>query len=900
MEREGDLGFGGGRDRFRRDYHHHHDQHRSRFEEKSSNFQSRSGRFGGRTSGISNKTSNAPPSRHLWVGNLSHSLMESDLTSHFLRFGELESVAFQPGRSYAFLNFAREEDAIDAIEALQGFPLAGNPLRIEFAKADKSLAPSYDDDHSQRREERSGLRESSFSQDLRARHSSADQFYAENSSMTDKNVEPSPVLWIGFPASLNVDEMVLRRAFSPFGEIEKITAFPGRSYAFVRFKSVKSACNAKDTLHGKLFGNPRVHICFAKNENGSLNSGRNSINVPPSPHFASHARQGSFESFGQDRKFGNLTGDPRTRSPQLFSNLDSGDFDRYSLGRNDTLWTDGSDSSEHRRFVEVGSELGLSQDMYEYQRSPTRGKRGPLHDFSQRFSQTSTFYDEPWDAPEDAHFSHGAKKLKTDSFPPDKELPEYPFSARENEKYVFPRMPSDISHADFSERKFDVVPFGNKHTSDRLMNVAPSQRDRSNHWKESNENLHLGSGSLILNSIEKKRLTPESGNPSLSEWKWEGTIAKGGTPVCRARCFPVGKVLDLMLPEFLDCTARTSLDMLSKHYYQAMNAWVVFFVPGTDADIAFYNEFMRYLEEKQRAAVAKLDEYTTLFLVPPSNFSEKVLKVPGRLSISGVVLRLENPGSNMGSFHQQHEREDANLLSFLGDTSYPKPSTPSVAIDSSSYFPEVRNLNLSRNVPKPATTISSSAHFVGADSDNFEESRTEYPPHGNTRLVPNWYSSHLQNSVSDTRTPSQVSASSVDSMVRQQPLVTTRTTQEITAALQPEQLVQLASSLLGQQTQPGSTPPASAADDLRSCQNHALQHNLASSVLSAPQSGQVRQLQQLLQQTSNVPAMPHQIGAQGSQHPQSTDAHEADSDPQKRLQATLQLAAALLQQIQGK
>lgn len=134
-EREGDLGFGGGRDRFRRDYHHHHDQHRSRFEEKSSNFQSRSGRFGGRTSGISNKTSNAPPSRHLWVGNLSHSLMESDLTSHFLRFGELESVAFQPGRSYAFLNFAREEDAIDAIEALQGFPLAGNPLRIEFAKA---------------------------------------------------------------------------------------------------------------------------------------------------------------------------------------------------------------------------------------------------------------------------------------------------------------------------------------------------------------------------------------------------------------------------------------------------------------------------------------------------------------------------------------------------------------------------------------------------------------------------------------------------------------------------------------------------------------------------------------------------------------------------------------------
>lgn len=96
-------------------------------------------------------------------------------------------------------------------------------------------------------------------------------------------------------------------------------------------------------------------------------------------------------------------------------------------------------------------------------------------------------------------------------------------------------------------------------------------------------------------------------------------------------------------PEFLDCTARTSLDMLSKHYYQALTSWVVFFVPDNDSEIGFYNEFMHYLEEKQRAAVAKLDEQTTMFLVPPSEFSEKVLKVPGRLSIAGVALRLENP-----------------------------------------------------------------------------------------------------------------------------------------------------------------------------------------------------------------------------------------------------------------
>ncbi|KAK2986408.1 hypothetical protein RJ640_011846 [Escallonia rubra] len=101
----------GGRDRFRRDYP-------PRSEEKSHH---------GRNS--------APPSRHLWVGNLSHNIVEQDLAEHFLQFGELESVAFQPGRSYAFINFKHEEEAFAAVRALQGFFVAGNPLRIEFAKA---------------------------------------------------------------------------------------------------------------------------------------------------------------------------------------------------------------------------------------------------------------------------------------------------------------------------------------------------------------------------------------------------------------------------------------------------------------------------------------------------------------------------------------------------------------------------------------------------------------------------------------------------------------------------------------------------------------------------------------------------------------------------------------------
>ncbi|KAK4594175.1 hypothetical protein RGQ29_018023 [Quercus rubra] len=128
-------GGGGGRDRFRRDYP-------SRFEDKMS---SHSG-LGRNLISNSNNNSNSSghqPSRHLWVGNLSHSILEHELTNDFLRFGELESVAFQPGRSYAFLNFKRDDDAFAAINALQGFPVAGNALRIEFTKAVGEIQFTY-------------------------------------------------------------------------------------------------------------------------------------------------------------------------------------------------------------------------------------------------------------------------------------------------------------------------------------------------------------------------------------------------------------------------------------------------------------------------------------------------------------------------------------------------------------------------------------------------------------------------------------------------------------------------------------------------------------------------------------------------------------------------------------
>ncbi|XP_038703100.1 flowering time control protein FPA-like [Tripterygium wilfordii] len=895
--------------------------------------------------------SSNPPSRHLFVGNLAQNIVESDLTRYFLRFGELDSVAFLPGRSYAFINFQREEEGIAAMRALNGVPLAGNPLRVEFAKSDKSSTTLPGEDYLQRRDEQHSASRGSpfFQRDSRAFYSSPDPFYPDKSKSGDRNEEPSEVLWIGFHSLLKVDEMSLRKAFSPFGEIEKITVLPGRGYAYVQFGNIMSACRAKETLQGKLFENPRVHICFARSETGPSNSGRGSMNVQFSPHLKSNGSPGSSDNFRWNRKGGSLHGDPTIGSPSFSSSLDPVDSDVYGFNRKEASW-----NGEQWRPGDVRFEQGSAQDMYERHGSPTRERDGTFHGFPHKFPQNSLFYEDHPDVSEDTDYFCGFKKLKFGTFPPDGELPEY--RSLEQKKHSLPRAFSDFPRRETFDKNIEARPFGYKQMPDHPLNSVLPHEDTNDLWKAPYESFQAGSGSLLSNPVDGKRITPESDRPGLMEWKWEGTIAKGGTTVCRARCFPVGKVMDFILPEFLDCSARTGLDMLAKNYYQAASSWVVFFVPHSDPDIGLYNEFMHYLGEKQRAAVAKLDDKTTLFLVPPSEFSEKVLKVPGKLSISGVVLRLEHSGSSLGPPHHPTEIMDRNSLPFHVETSFPNSTIPARPFPSITSVPDsgklASDLSFAGNMAAstPPASFSSPAHGVGHLSDSYSENGHDYRVHQrSSALGPNWSPHHIQNTNSGTRNvPSQAPNSSIENG-RQNHSIMPRGMQETSSthfaggtstqlfgnrklslqetrplvplstpagALQPEQIAQLASSLLGQQKQSGSNYNVPTGDDskqthtayysdneFRTMQRYGMQNDQVAFDTPTSQFVQVQQLQH--QQTSNVPATMAptvqreiQPTVQGNSQLQSTGSREAEEDPQKRLQATLQLAASLLQKIQ--
>lgn len=335
---------------------------------------------------------------------------------------------------------------------------------------------------------------------------------------------------------MKVDESILGRAFSPFGEIEKISTFPGRSYAFVRYKSLTSACRALDSLKGKLFGNPRVHICFAKNEGGSSSSGKSSFDAPRSPSYKSSGRDGPSENF-------RFSGDQNIYSPNRFPNRDS---DAYDFNIRGSSWAGGTNTYEQRIIGENGTQLGVSQEFFEHLYSPSRERHIQLGDFPQKFPRKGEFFGDLHGLPNDVPYLHVPKKLKTGSSPPERELPEYPFSELEKQKHVFPRLSSEFPHREPFDKSFNAGNFTYGQTFDHQQSSPPPRLDRHEGWKPY-DSFQMGPGAMQSNIVEKKRFTPELDNSSLTEWKWEGTIAKGGTPVCRARCFPVGKVLDMPL-----------------------------------------------------------------------------------------------------------------------------------------------------------------------------------------------------------------------------------------------------------------------------------------------------------------------------------------------------------------
>ncbi|XP_014493911.1 flowering time control protein FPA [Vigna radiata var. radiata] len=617
----------------------------------------------------------ASPSNNLWVGNLAPDVTDADLMELFAKYGALDSVTTYSARSYAFIYFKRVEDAKAAKNALQGTSLRGSSLKIEFARPAKAckqlwvggISPAVTKEELEAEFRKIGkIEDFKFYRDrntacveffnledasqamkimngkriggehirvdfLRSHTIKRDQLFdygqlqgkslgpsdaysgqkrplLSQAPMGRKgDAQPSNVLWIGYPPAVQIDEQMLHNAMILFGEIERIKSFPLRNYSTVEFRSVDEARRAKEGLQGRLFNDPRITITYSSNDlvHGSDYPGFFAGSNGPRPDVLLNEnpfQQLQMDAFGHNRPMvpNNFTGQlppsgiigPNVRLQPFgpLSRVDSvisgPEFNEISALHK---LQDGSSKSNMAPNWKRPSPPapGMLSSPAPVARHPTRSTTGA------------------WDVLDINHIPRDSKRSRIDGPLP---VDEAPFPLR------------NIDDRGLAlEQSYGIDPSIDGGGSGPFANI---------HGKN-----HLGPMSSRITAGVHGMVQPDN------DHIWRGIIAKGGTPVCRARCVPIGKGIGTELPDVIDCSARTGLDILTKHYADAIGFDIVFFLPDSEDDFASYTEFLRYLSAKNRAGVAKFVDNTTLFLVPPSDFLTRVLKVSGPERLYGVFLK---------------------------------------------------------------------------------------------------------------------------------------------------------------------------------------------------------------------------------------------------------------------
>ncbi|KAJ0246642.1 RNA recognition motif domain-containing protein [Hirschfeldia incana] len=541
-------------------------------------------------------------STNLWVGSLTPDTTESDLADLFGRFGEIDRLTAYASRCFAFIYYRRVEEAVAAKEALQGANLNGSQIKIEFAKPAK----------------------------------------------------PCKSLWVGGISS-SVPKDVLEAEFKKFGEIESFRFLKDRKTAFIDFFDVDDAIQAK-TMNGKRLGGSFLRVDFLRSQG-------------PRKEPRPGSEDGRDGSVSAKHQYTHSSGDGQASNVLWIGYPPSVQIDERLLHNSMILFGEiercVSYPSRHFSLVEFRS--------VEEARCAKEGLQGRLFN-DPRITIMYQNDNIPPGRGDDTGFYSGVKRSRAEMFIND---PPY-VSSPHSSVVLDPVRPfrGSMERSHISPEYGDVV--GNEGIWRRpsptgagiLPSPAPSTRlpVRSNlgSWEGydpaqldrepkrarrdgsvdafpsmgvDNRITGLDSSSYRRGSVASR---PRRGFPD-TDFIWRGVIAKGGTPVCHARCVPIGKGIESELPEMVNCSARTGLDMLAKHYTEAIGFEIVFFLPDSEDDFASYTEFLRYLGSKNRAGVAKLDDGTTLFLVPPSDFLTDVLKVSGRERLYGVVLKLPPP-----------------------------------------------------------------------------------------------------------------------------------------------------------------------------------------------------------------------------------------------------------------
>lgn len=536
----------------------------------------------------------AKPGKTLWVGGISQSVKENQLEDIFMKFGKIEEYKFLRHRGSAFITFYRIDDAIAAQRSMNWKHLGGSEIRVDFQKS-----PYQRRDWAGERQFRGNTdflqNDQLLSPDeIKYFHDSPHHGLNTHPVTFEKpygerrDGQPSNVLWVGYPPELQIDEELLHNSMILFGEIERIQSFPSRHYCYVEFRSVDEARRAKEGLQGRLLGDSRIQILFT---NSDQVPGWENFSLTGQEIFVSDPPIGTAELFFPGHSIG----------PSHFP----GNLAPNAMPRANVLV---------RPFTPGFDPLHSGSDFHEF--------GGGIHGF-----------------PDGVFNNPLATNWKKPSL-------SAPGIINSGPRMRPPLRPSQGGWDEFDTRepkrsRFDGFSSSDVHFQGGIVDAA----DISDF-----PGLSRSDKILLNHRIQTPDMQihqPSSAIPAI-DYCWRGIIAKGGTPVCHARCLPIENGIESPFPDIVNCSARTGLDMLTAHYAEAIGFDMVYFLPDSEEDFASYTEFLRYLGQRDRAGVAKFDDGTTMFLVPPSDFLTKVLKFSGPERLYGVVLKLPHQSTTLG------------------------------------------------------------------------------------------------------------------------------------------------------------------------------------------------------------------------------------------------------------
>ncbi|GJV64587.1 nucleotide-binding alpha-beta plait domain-containing protein [Tanacetum coccineum] len=475
----------------------------------------------------------------------------------------------------------------------------------------------------------------------------------------------------------DVTESELKKVFSEYGVVSSVTCYGSRNYGFVNMSSHDEAIRAKDSLNGFLLRQNKLTIQFAKPSKPCKCLWVTGI----SKYIAKEALRDEFSKFGEIEEF----------KFQWEKNAAIVDYFRLE------------DATKALEAMNGKKKRGTIMHV-DYLRSQSRKANLPSEGQTEDEQKPSNILciSYPPVVHMDEQKLHNAMILfgeieKITSFPSNlcsyvefRSMEEANLAKERLQGKLFsdPRIsitfsPNDLTANQTGGLPYQAIPHGVRPF------VPPGSYDPSQIQREPKRLRTEGSMPygemndrvLLANQISRglvpsnTRFTNTSpnviGSPDAG-YIWRGIIAKGGNRICHARCVPVGDWIGYELPDIVNCSARTGLDMLEKHYADAIGFDIIYFLPDSEEDFASYTEFLRYMGDRNRAGVAKFDNGTTLFLVPPSDFLRRVLKVAGPPRLYGVVLKFPQHDSEHALGPKINQPQYTNTLQ-VPPTSNPLP-----------------------------------------------------------------------------------------------------------------------------------------------------------------------------------------------------------------------------------